>query len=125
MARSDPAEASMGAWHFCQSLVNVGRQLYLMATGERTGSWAVLMIKGVVEKLTNDDIVAIFAHIARSNRSAVDCERGTHCWFDAVCARAARIIRSIWGGFEAKPFEVVALDGSTSAPSSRICQAAR
>jgi cytochrome c553 len=46
-----------------QSPVNIARQLYLMATGERAGSWAVLM-KGVVEKLTNDDIVAISAYIA-------------------------------------------------------------
>ena len=34
-----------------------------MATGERAGAWAVLM-KDVVEKLTNDDIVAISAYIA-------------------------------------------------------------
>jgi cytochrome c553 len=46
-----------------QSPVNIARQLYLTATGERAGSWAVLM-KGVVEKLTNDDIVAISAYIA-------------------------------------------------------------
>jgi len=46
-----------------QSPVNIARQLYLMATGERAGPWAVLM-KGVVEKLTNDDIVAISAYIA-------------------------------------------------------------
>ena len=46
-----------------QSPVNIARQLYLMATGERAGAWAVLM-KGVVEKLTNDDIVAISAYIA-------------------------------------------------------------
>jgi cytochrome c553 len=43
--------------------VNIARQLYLMATGERSGAWTVLM-KGVVEKLTNDDIVAISAYIA-------------------------------------------------------------
>ena len=46
-----------------QSPVNIARQLYLMATGERAGAWAVLM-KDVVEKLTNDDIVAISAYIA-------------------------------------------------------------
>ena len=46
-----------------QSPVNIARQLYLMATGERAGRWAVLM-RGVVEKLTNDDIVAISAYIA-------------------------------------------------------------
>ena len=45
-----------------QSPVNIARQLYLMATGERAGTWAVLM-KGVVEKLTNDDIVAISAYV--------------------------------------------------------------
>jgi hypothetical protein len=41
-----------------QSPVNIARQLYLSVTGERAGSWAPLM-KNVVEKLTNDDIVAI------------------------------------------------------------------
>jgi cytochrome c553 len=46
-----------------QSPVNIARQLYLMASGERAGTWAVLM-KGVVEKLTNDDIVAISAYVA-------------------------------------------------------------
>jgi cytochrome c553 len=46
-----------------QSPVTIARQLYLMATGERAGSWAPLM-KGVVEKLNNDDIVAISAFAA-------------------------------------------------------------
>ena len=46
-----------------QSPVTIARQLYLMATGERAGSWAPLM-KGVVEKLNNDDIVAISAFVA-------------------------------------------------------------
>jgi cytochrome c553 len=46
-----------------QSPVNIARQLHLFATGERAGTWAVLM-KGVVEKLTNDDIVAISACVA-------------------------------------------------------------
>jgi len=46
-----------------QSPVTIGRQLYLMATGERAGTWAPLM-KGVVEKLTNEDIVAIAAFVA-------------------------------------------------------------
>jgi cytochrome c553 len=46
-----------------QSPMNIARQLHLFATGERAGSWAVLM-KGVVEKLTNDDIVAISAFAA-------------------------------------------------------------
>jgi cytochrome c553 len=46
-----------------QSPVNIARQLYLMATGERAGTWAVLM-KGVVEKLDNDDVVAISAYVA-------------------------------------------------------------
>ena len=43
-----------------QSPMNIARQLHLFATGERAGIWAVLM-KGVIEKLTNDDIVAISA----------------------------------------------------------------
>jgi cytochrome c553 len=42
--------------------VNIARQLYLMATGERTGAWG--RVDAVVEKLTNDDIVAISAYIA-------------------------------------------------------------
>jgi cytochrome c553 len=46
-----------------QSPVNIARQLYLFANGERAGTWAVLM-KGVVDKLTNDDIVAISAFVA-------------------------------------------------------------
>jgi cytochrome c553 len=46
-----------------QSPVNIARQLYLFASGERAGTWAVLM-KGVVAKLSNDDIVAISAFIA-------------------------------------------------------------
>ena len=46
-----------------QSPVTIARQLYLMATGERAGAWAPLM-KGVVEKLTNEDIVAISALVA-------------------------------------------------------------
>jgi cytochrome c553 len=46
-----------------QSPVTIARQLYLMATGERAGAWAPLM-KGVVEKLSNDDIVAISAFAA-------------------------------------------------------------
>jgi cytochrome c553 len=46
-----------------QSPVNIARQLHLMATGERAGTWAALM-KGVVEKLTGDDIVAISAFAA-------------------------------------------------------------
>jgi cytochrome c553 len=46
-----------------QSPVTIARQLYLFSTGERTGSWSPLM-KGVVDKLTNDDIVAISAFAA-------------------------------------------------------------
>jgi cytochrome c553 len=46
-----------------QSPVTIARQLYLMATGARAGAWAPLM-KGVVEKLSNDDIVAISAFVA-------------------------------------------------------------
>jgi cytochrome c553 len=46
-----------------QSPVTIARQLYLMATGARAGSWTPLM-KPVVEKLTNDDIVAISAFAA-------------------------------------------------------------
>jgi len=45
-----------------QSPMNIARQLHLFATGERAGTWAVLM-KSVVEKLTNDDIVAISAFV--------------------------------------------------------------
>lgn len=46
-----------------QSPVNIARQLHLMATGARAGAWTPLM-KQVVEKLTNDDIVAISAFVA-------------------------------------------------------------
>ena len=45
------------------SSVTVARQLYLFANGERAGAWAPLM-KGVVDKLSNDDIVAISAFVA-------------------------------------------------------------
>jgi cytochrome c553 len=45
-----------------QSPMNVARQLHLFATGERAGTWAALM-KGVVENLTHDDIVAISAWV--------------------------------------------------------------
>ena len=46
-----------------QSPITIARQLYLFANGDRAGSWAPLM-KGVVEKLSNDDIVAISAFAA-------------------------------------------------------------
>ena len=46
-----------------RSPLNIARQLYLFGTEARSGPWAVLM-KQVVEKLTNDDIVAITAFIA-------------------------------------------------------------
>src|SRR5262245_5673128 len=46
-----------------QSPVTIARQLHLFATGERAGAWAPLM-KAVVEKLSNEDIVAISAYIA-------------------------------------------------------------
>jgi len=46
-----------------QSPVTIARQLYLFATGERAGAWAPLM-KGVVAKLSNDDMVAISAFAA-------------------------------------------------------------
>ncbi len=46
-----------------QSPMNIARQLYLFSSGDRAGTWGVLM-KGVVEKLTNDDIVAISASVA-------------------------------------------------------------
>ena len=46
-----------------QSPVNIARQLYLFANGDRNGSWAPLM-RPVVAKLTNDDIVAISAYVA-------------------------------------------------------------
>jgi hypothetical protein len=44
-------------------LVNLARQLYLMGIGARAGAWIPLM-KGVVENLTNDDVVAIPAYLA-------------------------------------------------------------
>jgi cytochrome c553 len=46
-----------------QSPMNIARQLYLFANGERAGVWAPLM-KGVVEKLTPEDIVNISAYVA-------------------------------------------------------------
>jgi len=46
-----------------QSPMNIARQLYLFATGERAGAWAPLM-KGVVEKLNAEDIVNISAYVA-------------------------------------------------------------
>jgi cytochrome c553 len=46
-----------------QSPMNIARQLYLFATGERAGAWAPLM-KGVVDKLNNEDIVNISAYVA-------------------------------------------------------------
>jgi cytochrome c553 len=46
-----------------QSPMNIARQLYLFANGDRGGAWAPLM-KGVVEKLTNEDIVNISAYVA-------------------------------------------------------------
>ena len=46
-----------------QSPMNIARQLYLFASGERAGAWAPLM-KGVVEKLNNEDIVNISAYVA-------------------------------------------------------------
>jgi cytochrome c553 len=45
------------------SPITIARQLYLMATGDRAGAWAPLM-KGVGERLNNDDIVAISAFVA-------------------------------------------------------------
>ena len=45
-----------------QSPVNIARQLYLFANGDRNGAWAPLM-RPVVAKLTNEDIVAISAYV--------------------------------------------------------------
>src|SRR5438552_6203139 len=46
-----------------QSPMNIARQLYLFATGERAGAWAPLL-KGVVDKLNAEDIVNISAYVA-------------------------------------------------------------
>ena len=42
---------------------NIARQIYYFQTGERGGTSAALM-KGVVEKLTGDDVIAISAYVA-------------------------------------------------------------
>jgi cytochrome c553 len=42
---------------------NIARQLYYIQTGERGGTSAALM-KGVVEKLDGDDVIAISAYVA-------------------------------------------------------------
>jgi cytochrome c553 len=42
---------------------NIARQLYYFQTGDRSGPWATLM-KGVVDKLTGDDVLAIAAYVA-------------------------------------------------------------
>ena len=42
---------------------NIARQIYYFQTGERGGTSAALM-KGVVEKLTGDDMIAIAAYVA-------------------------------------------------------------
>lgn len=42
---------------------NIARQIYYFQTGDRGGASAALM-KGVVEKLTGDDVVAISAYVA-------------------------------------------------------------
>jgi cytochrome c553 len=42
---------------------NIARQIYYFQTGDRGGPSAALM-KGVVEKLTGDDVVAIAAYVA-------------------------------------------------------------
>jgi cytochrome c553 len=42
---------------------NVARQIYYFQTGDRGGASAALM-KGVVEKLTADDVIAISAYVA-------------------------------------------------------------
>jgi cytochrome c553 len=42
---------------------NIARQIYYFQTGDRGGSNAALM-KGVVEKLTGDDVLAISAYVA-------------------------------------------------------------
>jgi cytochrome c553 len=46
-----------------QSPITVGRQLYDMQAGDRTGSMSTLM-KAVVDKLNVDDILAISAYVA-------------------------------------------------------------
>ena len=42
---------------------NIARQIYYFQTGDRGGTSAALM-KGVVEKLTGDDVIAIAAYVA-------------------------------------------------------------
>jgi cytochrome c553 len=42
---------------------NIARQIYYFQTGDRGGASAALM-KGVVEKLTGDDVIAISAYVA-------------------------------------------------------------
>jgi cytochrome c553 len=42
---------------------NIARQIYYFQTGDRGGASAALM-KGVVEKLTGDDVIAIAAYVA-------------------------------------------------------------
>jgi cytochrome c553 len=42
---------------------NIARQIYYFQTGDRGGASAALM-KGVVEKLTADDVIAISAYVA-------------------------------------------------------------
>jgi cytochrome c553 len=42
---------------------NIARQIYYFQTGDRGGLWAPLM-KGVVDKLTADDVIAISAYVA-------------------------------------------------------------
>ena len=42
---------------------NIARQIYYFQTGDRGGLWAPLM-KGVVDKLSPDDVIAISAYVA-------------------------------------------------------------
>ena len=42
---------------------NIARQIYYFQTGDRGGASAALM-KGVVEKLTGDDVIAIAAYVS-------------------------------------------------------------
>jgi cytochrome c553 len=42
---------------------NIARQIYYFQAGDRGGNSAALM-KGVVEKMTGDDVLAIAAYVA-------------------------------------------------------------
>jgi cytochrome c553 len=57
-----------------QHSIVVARQLFAFKAGDRAGAMAVLM-RPVVEKLTNDDIVAIAAYVASLDGRSTDGDR--------------------------------------------------